>query len=68
MKELGFHECMGRVGGIALSDVVATCAASYVVAKHMGWDILRTTFAAFAIGEVAHVALGIKTPVSIHIM
>lgn len=59
---------MGRVYGIAVVDVVATLSASYVISKKMGYDFWKTTVSMFAVGELTHVVLGIKTPVTKHIV
>ncbi len=57
------HEVMGRVGGIAVVDVVGTAAIAYLLgndtSSRIGW------FAGlFVLGEVVHVVMKKETPVT----
>lgn len=57
------HEILGRVGGIAVVDVVATAA----VAVYLGKDSmsrLNWFVGLVALGEVAHVVFKKETPIT----
>ena len=59
-----FHDCLGRVSGIAVMDVCATVGASYIVSNRMNWSFWKTTLGMFVLGEGVHVVLGVKTPIT----
>jgi hypothetical protein len=52
------HELMGRVGGLALIDIVGTVAIAYML--HPSY---KSIVLALIVGELVHLALGIRTPI-----
>ena len=59
-----FHDILGRVGGIAVIDVVGTVIISAGVAKACKWNVGKTIIGGFLVGELTHLALGKKTPIT----
>ena len=53
------HELMGRVGGLAVIDIVGTVAIAYLL--HPSY---KTIVAALVLGELVHLALGVRTPIA----
>ena len=53
------RELMGRVGGLALIDIVGTVAIAYMI--HPSY---KSIIAALLLGELVHLALGIRTPIT----
>ena len=58
------HECLGRVGGIAVFDVVATIGVCLYISRVYHTDPYKTMAFGFVAGEVVHVVLGVQTPVT----
>lgn len=53
-----------RIFGLALFDTVGTAIGAYYLAKYNDWPLGRTMVGTFVIGELVHLAFGIKTPVT----
>jgi hypothetical protein len=58
------HEAMGRIGPIAVIDLVGTIAGALIFSKVTKISPWKTVPAALVLGEVAHVAAGVETPVT----
>jgi len=63
----GFHDKMGRIGPIAVIDLVGTIVIVILVGLWYGLSWARIGWwvvAALIIGEVVHLALKIDTPIT----
>ena len=63
----GFHDSMGRVGGLPVADIVLTVAVAGFISQHVAPLKKRTgltIIAAAILGEITHLALKIKTPIT----
>jgi hypothetical protein len=63
-EEKDFHDLMGRIGPLAVIDVVGTALIAFVGARFLGWNPWRTVAYAFVLGEAVHLALNLETPVT----
>ena len=53
------HDALGRVGGLAVIDIVGTVAIAWWLRP--SW---RTVALALVLGEVVHLAMNIHTPIT----
>ena len=56
------HNALGRIGGYAVVDLLGTAAIGVAVSRAARTPLLPTIAAAFVMGEVAHWALSVNTP------
>lgn len=54
-----FHNILGRVGGLAVIDIVGTILVSFGVAKLLNLDVPLTIIFGFILGEVIHLLVGV---------
>ena len=59
-----FHNSLGRIGGLAVADIVATIGVSALIAKKFKFSYRKTILGGFVVGEVTHLLLKIKTPIN----
>ena len=55
------HEALGRIGGVAILDLVGTVVGGIVLSNILGVSKVYTIPAVFAMGFYTHQILGIKT-------
>lgn len=60
---MGFHDSLGRIFGIAVIDIVGTLVIALLL-RPKTWSIAKLVLFSLALGELAHLAFGIQTPVT----
>lgn len=64
VKKNGFHDSMGRIGGLAVVDIVGTIGIAYVASKVLKTNFAATLVVCFIAGEVVHLAFKVETPIT----
>mmetsp|Transcript_5363 Transcript_5363/g.12807 ORF Transcript_5363/g.12807 Transcript_5363/m.12807 type:complete len:83 (-) Transcript_5363:699-947(-) len=58
------HDALGRLGSIALVDLVGTVLIAGALARSYRYPLLPALAGALVLGEAVHLALSIDTPVT----
>jgi hypothetical protein len=59
------HDALGRLGPLAVIDIVGTLAVALAAALATGQPLVQSCAAALLLGEVVHLGLGVRTPVTL---
>ena len=54
-----FHNILGRVGGLAVIDIVGTVLVCIGVAKLLNLNVFLTVIFGFILGEFVHLSTGV---------
>lgn len=63
-----FHDLLGHYNGIAVIDVACSVLVAYIISKRYQYDMAMTTLSVLTVGEITHILLNIKTPITTKLM
>lgn len=58
------HNILGRVGGLAVVDIVGTIVGAVLFSRATGYNMPMTIAGAFVVGELAHFYFEQDTPIT----
>ncbi len=61
---MNFHDSLGRVFGLPVIDILGTGVIAYGISYKYEYSFLTSFTSLFIIGEITHVAMKQKTPIT----